>query len=210
MTRTRDKLAIWLGLRGRSPKRNKSHDHVSRRKRPAETGAQAASSSVDTETEIATAPDARPESSQAPETGQDTDQGLQDKAPQSVWQIVWDSLSHSDQLLIETVAQGPDGGENVFSDLERIAHQRKQDLHDRNWTEKSQAAGKDPVRVRAAISKIIICLRRFKEVGDIAINFDPIHAALPWAAFRFVLEVSIISLEAQDDLSLLIKTICRL
>lgn len=189
----RDKLAIWFGLPGRSQKRNKSHDHVSRRKRPAETGAQAASSSVDTGNELATEPDAGSESSQAPEAEHNTDRGLQDKAPQSVWQIAWDSLSHSDQLLIGTVAQSPTGGENVYSDLERIAHQRKQDLHDRNWTEKSQAAGKDPVRVRVAISRIIICLRRFKEVGDIAVNFDPVHAALPWAAFRFVLEVRIAS-----------------
>ena len=37
--------------------------------------------------------------------------------------------------------------------------------------------------------KIIGWIDRFKIVGDIACQFDPVHAALPWAAFRFLLQV---------------------
>lgn len=32
-------------------------------------------------------------------------------------------------------------------------------------------------------------LNKFMIVGDVAVNFDPVHAALPWAAVRFVLLV---------------------
>lgn len=187
MTRKRDKFASWLGLPSQSPKPKGSPHNVPR----AETGAEGVGSSVDTKIGTATEPDAGSKSDQAPDPEQDTDNGLQDRDPQPLWQEAWDSLPHSDRQLIETVTQNSGSNERIFSDLERIAHQRKQDLHDRNWDDKNQLAGKDAVRVQVAISRIITCLRRFKEVGDIAVNFDPAHAALPWAAFRFVLEVCI-------------------
>lgn len=164
-----------------------------RRKLQAETGAQTVGRGVGTRIGTATEPDTESEPDHTPGLEKDTDQRLQDRVPQSVWQMAWDSLPHSDRLLIETVAHDSVGGENIFSDLEQIAHQRKQDLHDHKWKDNGRPAGKDAVRVQVAISRIIICLRRFKEVGDIAVSFDPTHAALPWAAFRFVLEVCVIS-----------------
>ena len=36
---------------------------------------------------------------------------------------------------------------------------------------------------------IISCLNKLKEVGDVAVQYDPCHAALPWAAIRLVLQV---------------------
>lgn len=39
--------------------------------------------------------------------------------------------------------------------------------------------------------KILHWLNRFKEIGDIIIQFDPVHAALPWAGLRFLLKVEI-------------------
>jgi len=37
--------------------------------------------------------------------------------------------------------------------------------------------------------KVMLWLDRFKQVGDIAVNADPIHAGLPWAGIRLLLEV---------------------
>ncbi|RPB22318.1 hypothetical protein L211DRAFT_333600 [Terfezia boudieri ATCC MYA-4762] len=37
--------------------------------------------------------------------------------------------------------------------------------------------------------KILHRLDRFKEIGDIIIQFNPVHAALPWAGFRFLLKL---------------------
>lgn len=37
--------------------------------------------------------------------------------------------------------------------------------------------------------KIVKWVTKFKEVGDIAMQYDPGHAALPWAAVRFFLQV---------------------
>lgn len=39
--------------------------------------------------------------------------------------------------------------------------------------------------------KMMHWVDRFKEIGDAVAQLDPVHAALPWAAFRFLLEVSL-------------------
>lgn len=39
--------------------------------------------------------------------------------------------------------------------------------------------------------KVVRWLNRFKDVGDIAANADPVHAGLPWAGIRLLLEVRI-------------------
>jgi hypothetical protein len=43
---------------------------------------------------------------------------------------------------------------------------------------------------RRYVEKTVSVLNKFVSVGDVAVNFDPVHAALPWAAVRFVLVVS--------------------
>lgn len=39
--------------------------------------------------------------------------------------------------------------------------------------------------------KVVQLLDRFKAVGDIVANVDPVHVGLPWAGVRFILEVRI-------------------
>jgi hypothetical protein len=43
--------------------------------------------------------------------------------------------------------------------------------------------------LRDVAEKIVFWLNRFKDAGDIAVNFDPVHASLPWACVRFLLQV---------------------
>jgi len=39
--------------------------------------------------------------------------------------------------------------------------------------------------------KILHWIDRFKQIGDIIVQYDPGHAALPWAGFRFLLKVGL-------------------
>ena len=39
--------------------------------------------------------------------------------------------------------------------------------------------------------KILRWVDKFKQIGDIIIQYDPGHAALPWAGFRFLLQVCV-------------------
>lgn len=43
--------------------------------------------------------------------------------------------------------------------------------------------------LRDHAERIVNWLHKFKEVGDIAVQYDPVHAALPWAGVRFLRQV---------------------
>lgn len=49
--------------------------------------------------------------------------------------------------------------------------------------------GKREIILRDIADKVIVWLHKFKEVGDVAANYDTAHASLPWAAVRFLLQV---------------------
>jgi hypothetical protein len=38
-------------------------------------------------------------------------------------------------------------------------------------------------------SKLVKWIDLFKQVGDVAVQYDPVHAVLPWAGVRFLLQV---------------------
>jgi hypothetical protein len=46
------------------------------------------------------------------------------------------------------------------------------------------------VHVRDILEKVAFWVDKVKEVGDIIVQFDPVHASLPWAGARFLLSVS--------------------
>ena len=50
--------------------------------------------------------------------------------------------------------------------------------------------------------KILHWLDGFKEIGDIIVQFDPVHSALPWAGFRFLLKVELFALPPKLDIRL--------
>ncbi|TKA63807.1 hypothetical protein B0A55_11845, partial [Friedmanniomyces simplex] len=49
--------------------------------------------------------------------------------------------------------------------------------------------------VRDVLEKVSRWVKKFVEVGDIAVQYDPGHAALPWALVRLILQMSMNSLE---------------
>ena len=44
------------------------------------------------------------------------------------------------------------------------------------------------------LEKIIRWVDTFKQIGDVAVQYDPAHAALPWAGIRFLLQVRQVAL----------------
>lgn len=48
-----------------------------------------------------------------------------------------------------------------------------------------------PLILRDLYAKIVTCINKFKAIGDIVVQYDPAHAALPWAAVRFVLQAAV-------------------
>ncbi|RAO71367.1 uncharacterized protein BHQ10_007379 [Talaromyces amestolkiae] len=53
----------------------------------------------------------------------------------------------------------------------------------------------DEVTVRELLEKVAKWVNKFKEIGDVVVQYDPVHAALPWAALRFFLVITINDVE---------------
>ncbi|KAI2636665.1 hypothetical protein GGS21DRAFT_39862 [Xylaria nigripes] len=59
-------------------------------------------------------------------------------------------------------------------------------------------------------SRTIVWLNKFKEIGDIIVQYDPVHAALPWAAARFILQAIVVSEEQQAASLQIIERVTRI
>ncbi|KAF6809884.1 ankyrin repeat domain-containing protein [Colletotrichum musicola] len=70
----------------------------------------------------------------------------------------------------------------------------------------------DVIIVRDVLEKIMGWVQRFKDTGDIIVQYDPAHAALPWAAVRFLLQVSVSEVQLfamADDLENISRIMVR-
>jgi hypothetical protein len=66
------------------------------------------------------------------------------------------------------------------------------------------------VTLQDEADKVVRWLNRFKAVGDVAVNADPLHAGLLWAGIRFLLEVRAVSPKLKPTNLKLKSTGCRL
>ncbi|KAM0228770.1 hypothetical protein ACHAPO_010520 [Fusarium lateritium] len=60
---------------------------------------------------------------------------------------------------------------------------------------------------RKYFDRMVLWLNKFKAIGDVASSFDPVHAALPWAAFRFVLQAIVADTEYTESVIQLVSSV---
>jgi hypothetical protein len=68
-----------------------------------------------------------------------------------------------------------------------VAKRKQNEVDDKRW--RFELHGRKII-MRDVVHKVVKWLDLFKQVGDVAVQYDPGHAALPWAGVRFMLEVS--------------------
>ncbi|RYC79037.1 hypothetical protein BFJ63_vAg18086 [Fusarium oxysporum f. sp. narcissi] len=91
----------------------------------------------------------------------------------------------------------PSSTEDLAKDIsERMAQAIQDGQHGREQREWKVTIGDKEYSVRGLVDKTVKILNKFVGVGDVAVSFDPVHAALPWAAVRFVL----VTLTASSEL----------
>jgi len=76
----------------------------------------------------------------------------------------------------------------VVESLAILVETSKQRCMDKRWRYTRKSG--EIVILRDLFEKVIKWINLFKEAGDMAIQYDPVHAALPWAGVRFILQVS--------------------
>ncbi|RFU33960.1 hypothetical protein B7463_g2386, partial [Scytalidium lignicola] len=72
---------------------------------------------------------------------------------------------------------------------------KKNECEKKKWILFTRNDGTE-VKLRDVLEKIVSWVRRFETIGDAIVSFDPVHAALPWAGVKFLIEVSVSDFEA--------------
>ncbi|KAL8876448.1 MAG: hypothetical protein Q9198_005357 [Flavoplaca austrocitrina] len=104
----------------------------------------------------------------------------------SLWDKAVQTLSDEDKQSINF--SQPDKA-TILADVLQAAEQQKQLCMQKRW--KFTKKNGHIIIVRDVCEKIIKWIHRFKEIGDVAVQYDPSHASLPWAAVRFFLQLSV-------------------
>lgn len=75
---------------------------------------------------------------------------------------------------------------NYLEVLLKGAKKQREECDTKQW--KFEFRGKVIV-LRELADKVIDWLEKFQAIGDAMVQFDPVHAALPWGGVRFLLQV---------------------
>jgi hypothetical protein len=104
-----------------------------------------------------------------------------------LWQEALQRLSEKDRaLVLKHFSPGSTDTTSMVDNLLTTAKDKRKVCEDKRWNFRFKD---HTVRLQDTADKVIVWLDKFKEVGDIAANVDPMHAGLPWAGIRFLLQV---------------------
>ncbi|KAG4262374.1 hypothetical protein FPRO03_10604 [Fusarium proliferatum] len=106
-----------------------------------------------------------------------------------LWAKARENLPEDVKDWLASLEQGTQPNATATDDIDRIIKQTR---------EKQKDHGKSSHRFKKYFDKIIHWLDKFKGIGDVVSSFDPVHAALPWAAFRFALQAILAEREQED------------
>ncbi|KAH8807657.1 ankyrin repeat-containing domain protein [Xylogone sp. PMI_703] len=107
----------------------------------------------------------------------------------NIWLEIWSQLSNNDKAVIQQhVPQISGNASSLLQSLVSAAQLQQKRCQRKNW--KFSFGGRE-VNLQETAGDIVDLLEKVKDVGDIAVNVDPVHAGLPWAAVRLLLQVII-------------------
>ena len=98
-----------------------------------------------------------------------------------LWDITFAKLPSMDQQTLRSGLGFPVTIEDVRAS---IAEARVK--ADKKWTIKGQ---RGDINLRVHFDKLVHWVQEFVAIGDTLVTYDPGHAAIPWAAMRFLLKV---------------------
>jgi hypothetical protein len=119
----------------------------------------------------------------------------------NLWDEAMGRLSEDDKTWINGNSQQflDSSGPGIRSII-ALVDEKRQECEAKRWTTVNVFS--TTINLSDLASNAITWLNKFKEVGDTIVQYDPGHAALPWAAMRFILQ-SAISYEEHMAFSLI-------
>ena len=109
-----------------------------------------------------------------------------DDACRHILNKVLEQLSEDDKRVIDAFISSDGEISSVLSAVYTACKEKREFCEKKSWT--FALRGRN-VRLREEVDKVVFWLDKFKQVGDVAANADPMHAGLPWAGIRLLLEV---------------------
>lgn len=102
-----------------------------------------------------------------------------------LWLQAYTQLKEDDRrrLKVPTINDGA-----ILDDLLQTILDKQDAVSRRNWMLK--LPGGKEITIRSLLENIAVYVNKVKEIGDVAVQYDPVHAALPWAGVRLLLLVS--------------------
>lgn len=94
---------------------------------------------------------------------------------------------------------------NILTELHADVERSKQGSIKSRW--KYTRKSGETVILRDVFEKIVRWIDTFKQVGDIAVQYDPSHASLPWAGILLVLQIAV---NDTDKLASVIEGLARI
>ncbi|KAI8714909.1 NACHT domain-containing protein [Fusarium sp. LHS14.1] len=99
-----------------------------------------------------------------------------------LWSAAIRTLGHE---LTSQIDFAQSSKKKTLDELLAVTDQERKRLVDKSWSFKRKDG--EVVFVRDLLAKAAKWVNHFKAVGDTVVQYDPVHAALPWAGVRFLL-----------------------
>lgn len=105
-----------------------------------------------------------------------------------LWVQALETFSEEERALVDF---GDTNLLDVLNSVAALADDKKKQCLQNRWSVK--VFGRKVI-LRDVFSKICIWIQKFKEIADVVVQYDPAHAALPWAGVRLLLQVGLPSI----------------
>ncbi|KAI8634826.1 hypothetical protein F5Y19DRAFT_469876 [Xylariaceae sp. FL1651] len=131
-------------------------------------------------------------SMQASSSDQNEPDSTFESPSQSKWDQALERLRKEDQEQFDLARKSFNNPHNVLSSVLEAANKRKEECLKKRW--KLVVNGRTII-MRDVLEKLSVWVKKLVAIGDIAIQYNPVSAALPWAALRLILQASINDME---------------
>ncbi|EQB57263.1 hypothetical protein CGLO_02630 [Colletotrichum gloeosporioides Cg-14] len=128
-----------------------------------------------------------------------------DTTTPSLWDIARKRLTNTEEAQLAKAAVDDN---SLSQQLLELVQEKKQRCMERRW--KFKLSNGEVIVIRDLFEKVVRWLQKFKEVGDIAVQYDPVYAALPWAGVRLLLQVVVNDTETLGAVAEGLETVSHL
>ncbi|ERF76446.1 hypothetical protein EPUS_07326 [Endocarpon pusillum Z07020] len=109
----------------------------------------------------------------------------QSASPDDLWHEAFNSIPAEDRQAFHVNSANKLG---ILQEILAITNERRRLCLEKRW---KYRRGDKEVIIRDKLEKVTTWIEKFKEVGTVAVQYDPVHTALPWAGVLFLLQIAI-------------------